>query len=195
MASKKDCRESDAVRKKRLARMRRYYLENKGRWQKYKATALSKLSDVEKELCRQRNREYSRRHYLVNREKINARTLHYRLSDPTRWAAYQATWYQRNKPTVAARRQRHYHAVVKPCRQAARAAAAYLSIREAVAFLGVNFGVFQRWVYDGRIEAIKTPGGRYRLSRETVERIRDESRHYPKEIRDRLWRGTKGGVK
>lgn len=45
---------------------------------------------------------------------------------------------------------------------------------EVAKILGVSFRTVKRWIYSGKIEATKTAGGHYRISREVLERLRSE---------------------
>lgn len=186
---------ADKKRKKRLARMRAYYRNNKEKWKAYKRASLATVSEVEQEERRQKNREYSRHHYVKHRKKIIARTKRYRAADPAKWEAYRAAWYQQNKPAVAARRRRHYHAVVKPRINAAKATSPFMTVRQAVELLGANLSAFRRWVYEGRLPAVRTPGGRYLLRRELVEAIGVNRHHLPKEHQQHLGLYRKGGAR
>jgi excisionase family DNA binding protein len=42
---------------------------------------------------------------------------------------------------------------------------------EAAKVLGVSFRTVKRWIYSGRISAVRTIGGHYRISREEIERL------------------------
>ena len=43
---------------------------------------------------------------------------------------------------------------------------------EAAKILGVSFRTIKRWIYSGKISAVKTVGGHYRIHREEIERLR-----------------------
>lgn len=194
MATKKK-RTTPAKHEKRKARMRAYYYKNKDKWRKYKRDALTRMTKAEREAYRQRQREYSRKRYLKDREKVLKRTARYQKKHAEWFAAYRAEWYQKNKKKVAERRRRHYHSVVKQRNKAAKAASEFVTLREAVTLLGAKLRPFREWVYQGRIPAARTPGGRYLFHRDEVEYIRVMCHHYPKEIRDRLGLGVKGVCK
>lgn len=175
-----------ALHEERKAKMRAYYRANKDKWKKYNREELTRMSDDEKEAYRQKQREYQRAYYQANRDRIIARTSQYHQDNADKSVTYRANWYQTNKARIAARRRYHYHIVVKPRQQAAKEASQFLSIREAVTLLGAKLRAFREWVYQGRIEAVRTPGGRYLLRRDDVEHIRANCRHFPSEIRERL---------
>jgi excisionase family DNA binding protein len=187
--------DSEAAHERRKARMRAYYRKNKDQWRKYNRDALTRMTKAEREAYRQKQREHSRKHYLEKREKILKRTTLYQKKHAEWFAAYRAEWYQKNKKKVAERRRRHYHSVVKHKNRAAKAASEFVTLREAVTLLGANLRPFREWVYQGRIPAARTPGGRYLFHRDEVEYIRVTCHHYPKEIRERLGLGVKGVCK
>lgn len=175
--------------------MRAYYRKNKNKWRKYKRDVLTRMTKAEREAYRRKQREYSRRQYLKNRDKVRARTTRYKKKHAEWFTAYRAEWYQQNKKKVGERRRRHYHAVVKPRNKTAKAASEFVTLREAVTLLGAKLRPFRAWVYQGRIPAVRTPGGRYLFHRDEVERIRATCHHYPKEIRERLGLKPKGVCK
>lgn len=176
----------DAAHEERKARMRAYYRANKEKWRKYRCTARMRMTDAEQDKKKKKQREYSGSYYQAHRAGILARTTRYQKKNAVKFAAYRAEWHQENKRRVAERRRRHYHAVVKPRRQAAKAASEFLTIRDAVTLLGAKLRAFREWVYAGRIEAVKTPGGRYLIRRDSVERIRAELFHLPRRIKKQL---------
>lgn len=179
----------------RKARMRAYYQENKDQWRKYNRDALARMTKTEREAHRQKQREYHRKRYLRDREKVVKRTTRYQKKYAEWFAAYRAEWHQKNKKKVNERRRLHYHAVVKPRNKAAKAASEFVTLREAVTLLGAKLRPFREWVYQGRIAAVRTPGGRYLFHRDEVDHIRATCHHYPKEIRDRLGLKPKGVCK
>jgi excisionase family DNA binding protein len=61
-----------------------------------------------------------------------------------------------------------------------------------VSLLGAKLRPFREWVYEGRIPAVKTPGGRYLIHRDEVERIRETSPHLPRSIQQQLGLNPKG---
>lgn len=195
MKEKQSSTEAEKSREKRLRRMRAYYQKNKNKWQAYKRMPLTQLPEGEREKRRRKNHAHYRRHYLANREAILSRTRTYHQSDVSRWAAYQAAWYQQNRPAVADRRRRHYHEVATPRLKAAKANAEFVSIRQAVELLGANLSAFRRWVYEGRIPATRTPGGHYLLRRKFVEDIKAQCQHFPTKHRKNLGLNRQGGVK
>jgi excisionase family DNA binding protein len=178
----------------RKARKRAYYHLNKSKWKKYKESSKSKLTESEQEAIRERKREYSKAYYAKNRKKILARMVAYQQSRREQYAEYQAEWYQSNKKKIRERRKKYYHAVLKPRQQAAQAKSDFMTIRQAVDILKAKLPTFREWVYRGQIESVRTPGGRYLLSRETVIRIRDNIQHLPPEIRDCLGLTIQGGA-
>jgi excisionase family DNA binding protein len=186
---------SEAAHEQRKARMRAYYRKNRDQWRKYNRDALARMSDFERDAHREQQRAYYRAHYTKHREQIIARTARYQKKHSGWFAAYRAEWYQDNKTKVAERRRRHYHAVVKPRDNAAKASSEFVTLREAVTLLGAKLRPFREWVYQGRIPAVRTPGGRYLFHRDEVDYIRATCHHYPKEIRDRLGLKPKGVCK
>jgi excisionase family DNA binding protein len=172
--------------------MRAYYYKNRDKWRKYNRDALARMSDSERDAHREQQRAYYRAHYAKHREQIIARTARYQKEHAEWFAAYRAEWYQDNKTRVADRRRRHYHAVVKHRNKAAREKSPFVSVSEAVALLGAKLRPFRNWVYEGRIAAVKTPGGRYLIHRDEVERIRETSRHFPRQIQEQLGLNRKG---
>lgn len=195
MVTKKKQTETKAAHERRKARMRAYYRKNRDQWRKYNRDALARMTKAEREAYRLRQKEYSRKQYLKNREKVLKRTTRYQKKHAKWFAAYRAEWHQKNKKKVAERRRRHYHAVVKQRNKAAKAASEFVTLREAVTLLGAHLRPFREWVYQGRIPAARTPGGRYLFHRDEVEYIRVTCHHFPKEIRERLGLGVKGACK
>lgn len=49
-----------------------------------------------------------------------------------------------------------------------------LRVREAADLLGVHVDTVRRWTDEGRLAAVRTPGGHRRISREAVERLRGD---------------------
>jgi len=43
--------------------------------------------------------------------------------------------------------------------------------REACRRLGISFITLKRWIYSGKIRAVKTPSGRWRIPESEIERI------------------------
>jgi excisionase family DNA binding protein len=192
---KKKKPESKTAHEQRKARMRAYYHKNKDQWRKYNRDARTRMTKAEREAYRLRQKEYSRKQYLKNRDKVLKRSTRYQKRYAEWFAAYRAEWYQHNKKKVATSRRRHYHAVVKPRNKAAKAASEFVTLREAVTLLGAKLRPFRDWVYQGRIAAVRTPGGRYLFRRDELEHIRATCHHYPREIRDRLGLTPKGVCK
>ena len=87
---------------------------------------------------------------------------------------------------VAAQKRRHYHAFEKPRQQEAKATSEFVTVSQAVELLGAKLRTFREWVYQGRIPAIKTPGGRFLLRRADVEEVRSSIEHIPEKIRKTL---------
>jgi excisionase family DNA binding protein len=172
--------------------MRAYYRKHKNQWRKYNRDALARMSESEREAQREKRRAYHRVHYLQNRDEIIARTARYQKEHAEWFAAYRAEWYQSNKAKVNARRLRHYHSVVKHRDRAVKQESPFVSISEAVTELGAKLRAFRQWVYEGRIPAVKSPGGRYLIHRDEVERIRRASPHLPREIQKQLGLNRKG---
>jgi excisionase family DNA binding protein len=195
MANTKTRKLTAAEHEKRKARMRAYYRTNKDKFQKYKREQLTRMSESERDARRQKQAEYHRAYYRKHRERIIARTARYQKTHAKKFAAYRAEWHQKNKKKVNARRKLHYHKVVKPRDKAAKAASPFVSVREAVTLLGAKLRPFRELVYRGHIAAERTPGGRYLLRRDDVERIRVNCHHLPKELRERLGLNRKGEAK
>lgn len=42
---------------------------------------------------------------------------------------------------------------------------------EAARILGISFRTIKRWIYSGKINAVKTAGGHYRIPKETIDRL------------------------
>lgn len=193
MANKKKTM-SLANHEQRKARMRAYYHKNKNKWRKYKRDALTRMTNAERDARREKRRAYHRAYYKKNREKIIARTVRYQHEHLEWFVAYRAEWHQTNKKRVAERRRRHYHKVVKHRNQVAKGRSPFVSVSEAVLLLGAKLRPFREWVYQGRIAAVRTPGGRYHIHRDEVERIRTTCHHLPPEIRNRLGLNSKEGA-
>jgi excisionase family DNA binding protein len=51
----------------------------------------------------------------------------------------------------------------------------YVSPKEAARQLGVHPGSLRRWENEGKIKAVKTPGGQRRYSIEDIQRARGET--------------------
>lgn len=174
------------------ARMRAYYQANKDKWKKYNRDALARMSDDEKAAYNEKQREYSQSYYKAHREEVIKRTTQYQRDHKDKFVTYRAEWYQSNKGKIAAKRRQHYHKVVKARQQEAKAHSEFVTIREAVNILGAKLRTFREWVYQGRIESVKTPGGRYLLRRADVEEIQSNITHIPENIRTTLGLTKKG---
>lgn len=168
------------------ARMRAYYQANKDKWKKYNREALARMTDEERTAYKERQRQLSRQYYEAHREEVIQRTSKYNENHKDDLVVYQANWFQANKRQIAARKRRHYHAVVKPRQQQAKETSEFVTVSQAVAILGAKLRTFREWVYQGRIAAIRTPGGRYLLRRVDVEEIRSNIEHIPEKIRETL---------
>lgn len=168
------------------ARMRAYYHANKDKWKKYNRDALARMSADERSAYNEKQREYSRDYYETHRNEIIERTTQYHRDHKEKFVTYRAEWYQSNKPKIAAQRRKHYHKVVKPRQREAKTNSEFVTISEAVKILGAKLRGFREWVYQGRIAAIKTPGGRYLLQRADVEEVRTNIKHIPEKIRTTL---------
>lgn len=174
------------------ARMRAYYHANKDKWKKYKRDALARMSDDERAAYNEKQRKYSQDYYKAHRKKVLERTTQYQRDHKDKIVAYRAEWFQANKQKIAARRRLHYHKVVKPLRKEAKVHSEFVTIIEAVNILGAKLRTFREWVYQGRIESVKTPGGRYLLRRADVEEIQSNIAHIPEKIRTTLGLSKKG---
>lgn len=170
----------------RKARMRAYYQANKNKWKRYNSDALARMSDDERAEYEEKQREYARAYYAANRERVIERTTQYHKEHKEKFIAYRADWYQSNKRKIATRRRNHYHSVVKQRQQLAKSVSEFVTIREAALILGVKLRPLRESVYQGRIESVKTPTGRYFLHRNTVEEIRASVKHLPQKIRKKF---------
>ena len=168
------------------ARMRAYYHANKDKWKKYNGDALARMSDDERAAYNEKQRQYSRAYYEAHRIEIIERTSQYQRDHKDELVAYRADWFQSNKRKIAVQKRHYYHKVVKPRQQIAKANSEFVTISEAVKILGANLRAFRDWVYRGRIQSVKTPGGRYLLPRADVEEIRANIEHIPEKIRTTL---------
>lgn len=174
------------------AKMRAYYHAHKDQWKKYNRDQLARMNDDEKAEFEKRQREYGRAYYAAHRKRVIERTSQYQRDHKEQFVTYRAAWFQSNKEEIAARRRKHYHKVVKPRQQKAKANCDLVTISQAVEILGAKLRPFREWVYQGRIRSIKTPGGRYLLRRADVEDIRSNIHHYPLKIRITLGLTKKG---
>lgn len=177
----------------RKARMRAYYQANKNKWQKYNRDALARMTDEERTAYKERQRQLSRQYYEAHREEVIQRTSKYNENHKDDLVVYQAKWFQENKRQIAARKRRHYHVVVKPRQQQAKETSEFVTVSQAVIILGAKLRTFREWVYQGRIAAVRTPGGRYLLRRADVEEIRSSIKHIPEKIRKTLGLSKAGG--
>lgn len=48
----------------------------------------------------------------------------------------------------------------------------WLKPREAAGELGVSYATLKQWLYQGKLEAVRTPGGHYRIAAAEIERLR-----------------------
>jgi len=177
------------------ARMRAYYYANKVKWKKYNRETLSRMSDAERAVHDEKQREHSRAYYEAHREEVIKRTSQYQRDHKHEFVTYRAGWYQSNKNKIAAKKRKHYHKVVKPRQQEAKLNSEFVTISEAVEILEAKLRAFREWVYQGRIKSVKTPGGRYLLRRSDVEEIRSSMEHIPEKIRTTLGLSKKGHAK
>lgn len=168
------------------ARMRAYYRTNRDKWKKYNREALARMTDEERTAYKERQRQLSRQYYETHREEVIQRTSKYNEDHKDNLVTYQAKWFQENKRQIAAKKLRHYHAVVKPRQQQAKETSEFVTVSQAVAILGAKLRTFREWVYQGRIAAVRTPGGRYLLRRADVEEIHSNIEHIPEMIRKTL---------
>lgn len=184
--------QSDEERK---ARMRAYYAANKHKWKKYNRETLARMSEDERAAYNEKQREYSREYYQKHREDVIERTSKYNEDHKDKLVEYRAKYFQTNKQKITARIRQHYRKVVKPRQKKAKETSEYVSISEAVAILGAKLRAFREWVYQGRIDAVRTPGGRYLLRRAEVEQIKTNIKHIPEKIRETLGLSKSGGGK
>ena len=47
---------------------------------------------------------------------------------------------------------------------------------EAARELGISYPTLKQWIYQGKVESMKTPGGHHRIPRSEVERLASEGR-------------------
>jgi excisionase family DNA binding protein len=167
-------------------RMRAYYRANKEKWKKYKSDSKEQMSDEERAAFHEKALAYSRAHYQKNREAVIQRTTEYQQKNKEKSQKYRAEWHQLNKQRVAKRRRKHYHEVVKPRQNQAKANSEFVTISEAAKILGAKLRAFREWVYMGRIDSLKTATGRYMLRRSDVEEIQANINHIPAKIRKTL---------
>ena len=153
---------------------------------------LANLPIEVQERRKEKQREYSRQAYQRKRDEILARTKQYNKRHKAKLQVYQARWRQEKKSHINQRRKRHYHNVVKPREKARLATSEYIKVSDAAAMLNVPIRAFRAWVYEGRIESIQSPTGRYLLRREKVEAIRAELQGGEKKLIS-IWnqKGTK----
>ena len=59
---------------------------------------------------------------------------------------------------------------------------------EAARELGISYPTLKQWIYQGKVESMKTPGGHHRIPRSEVERLASEGRS------TRLSRRRSGGM-
>jgi len=166
--------------------MRAYYRANRDKWKKYNRDALARMTDEQRTAFEERQRQLYRQYYEAHREKVIQRTSKYNNSHRETLKVYRAKWYQENKREIAAKRRRHYHAVVKPRQQKSKETSEFVTISQAAEILGAKHRTFREWVYQGRIAAIRTPGGRYLLRRADIEDIQTNISHIPEKIRKAL---------
>ena len=151
------------------------------------------MTDEQRTAYKERQRQYYRDHYDEHRVRVIQRTSQYNQDHKEQLTEYRAKWFQSNKQKIAARQRKHYHAVVKPRQQQAKETSEFVTVSQAVEILGAKLRTFREWVYQGRIAAIRTHGGRYLLRRLDVEEIRSNLEHFPKDIRETLGLSKKGG--
>jgi molybdopterin-binding protein len=46
-----------------------------------------------------------------------------------------------------------------------------LKPKEAAKLIGISYPTIKQWIYDGKIESVKTPGGHHRIPPQEVERL------------------------
>lgn len=168
------------------ARMRAYYRANRHKWKKYNSDRLARMSDSERAAFEAKQREYGRTHYKANRNAVIKRTSQYNQDHKEQMTLYRAEYFQTNKKTITARQRQRYHEVVKPRMQREKALSIFVSVSQAAEILGAKLRTFREWVYQGRIAATRTPGGRYLLRRADVEEILSKIDHIPEKIRKTL---------
>jgi len=120
---------------------------------------------------KEKQREYSRRSYLKNKDKIRKRSRKRQLDDSLKYAEYQASWFQRNKDKVKERRRNHYHTVVKERKQKSLENSQYVGVTKAAEMIGAKLRTFRQRVYNGDIPATKVAGGYWKMRRIDVEEL------------------------
>jgi molybdopterin-binding protein len=71
-----------------------------------------------------------------------------------------------------------------------------LKPKDAAKLLGISYPTIKQWIYDGKIESVKTPGGHHRIPPQEIERLsgakaaaenaREISHPEPISVRNRL---------
>ncbi len=69
--------------------------------------------------------------------------------------------------------------------------AAVLSPREAALRLGISYPTMKQWIYRGKIKAIKTPGGHYRIPESELDSLLHKARR-PETPRREMMRNLSG---
>ena len=46
-----------------------------------------------------------------------------------------------------------------------------LKPKDAARLIGISYPTIKQWIYDGKIESVKTPGGHHRISPKEIERL------------------------
>lgn len=69
--------------------------------------------------------------------------------------------------------------------------AAVLSPREAALRLGISYPTMKQWIYRGKIKAIKTPGGHYRIPESELDSLLHKAKR-PETPRREMMRNLSG---
>ncbi|HEX4022567.1 MAG TPA: helix-turn-helix transcriptional regulator [Acidobacteriaceae bacterium] len=55
--------------------------------------------------------------------------------------------------------------------------------REAAQRLGISYPTIKQWIYHGKLKAVKTPGGHYRISEREIQTLTRPTTHLPKNLK------------
>lgn len=51
-----------------------------------------------------------------------------------------------------------------------------LKPKDAAKVIGISYPTIKKWIYEGKIESVKTPGGHYRILGKEIERLTGDDR-------------------
>jgi molybdopterin-binding protein len=69
--------------------------------------------------------------------------------------------------------------------------AAFLSPREAALRLGISYPTIKQWLYRGKLKAVKTPGGHYRIPESELDSLLHQAKR-PETPKRRMMRALSG---